>query len=331
MTPWILALCLAAPTGAGGGCHVDGDVVDRLIAERVTGSLATAESGARRLLQCPGLPAAHRLEIELELAKILDRIGLHQNTRPVAEALEILRAAEALLAAEDTDGRARISLALAEYFYRAEMSEREFASASAYAQRAERLFTELEDPVGEADAVHRLGLIALQQGRLGDARELFDRSLELSRQGPVRPIFLSDYHRHIGFVDMSEDDVPSAISHFERSLAYRDEAGSRDYGLFARTMLGSALIRGGRPGEAGPHLERAYEVARDLPSPVGQLRAAFNLARMHEALATHSEALRWYRRVDELATGLGVEDIRQSARAGQQRALAMIAAERAER
>ena len=161
--------------------------------------------------------------------------------------------------------------------------------------------------------LHRLGLVALQKRELGPARELFDRSLELARRGPRSPIFLSGYHRHVGFVDMLEGDQARAISHFEKSLALRDEAGSRDYGLFARTMLGSELVDGGRAEEARAVLEEAVAFAREIPSPVGELRATWGFAKMHEALGERDEARRAYARAEESARRLGVEGIREAA------------------
>jgi tetratricopeptide (TPR) repeat protein len=314
MVSWLLVVSLVLPVESAADCRVTADAIAQIRNERINGSLVTAETDARRLLECPHLEAEHRLSLRLELARILDRVGLHHNTRPVAEALELLRLAEAEADPDDTATQARIALALAEYFYRAEMRDREFTVAAEHALRARDLFEDLNDPVGETDAVHRLGLIELQQRNLERARELFDRSLELSREGPYRPIFLSDYHRHVGFVDRLSQDWPAAIAHFEKSLAYRNEAGSRDYGLFARTMLGSALTDGGRAGEAGPYLEEALRVAGEIPSPVGELRATYYLGEMHEALGQPSEALRAYRRADELATELGVANFQRAAR-----------------
>ena len=297
-------------------CSVNPETIVGIRNERITGSLAVAESEARRLLAYPDLEDNYLLELRIELAKILDRVGLHHNTRPVVESLEILKQAEAIVDAGDTVGQAAIELAMAEYFYRAEMSEREFPTAAEHGRRAQVLFRELDDPVGETDAVHRLGLIELQKGNLQEARKLFDRSLELSREGPYRPIFLSDYHRHVGFVDRAEGDHKAAIQHFEMSLEYRNEAGSRDYGLFARTMLGTALIDDGRPAEARAYLDQALEIAHDLPSPMGELRATDALGKLYEALGEKSEALRRYHRADELATKLGVESIQKAARDG---------------
>ena len=316
MTLWLLVLWLTLPVDGAVDCGVSADAIAQIREERITGSLAVAEKEARRLLECPDLEADDRRALQLELFRILDRIGLHNNTRPVAEALEFLRQAEREAGADDTVARASIALALAEYFYRAGLSQHEFTVATEHALRARKLFRELDDPVGEADAVHRLGLIELQLRNLQRARELFDRSLELSEKGHFRPIFLSDYHRHVGFLDRFSQDWPAAIAHFETSLAYRNEAGSRDYGLFARTALGSALVDGGRAAEAGTYLEEALRIARDIPSPVGELRATYYLGEMHEALGEFSEAVRAYRRADDLATELGVAGFQKAAREG---------------
>jgi tetratricopeptide (TPR) repeat protein len=316
MTLWLLLFVLALPGQDAVDCGVSPDAIAQIRDERITGSLVAAEAEARRLLECPQLEAESRLALRLELARILDRIGLHNNTRPVAEVLELLRRAEGEANADDAVAQASIALALAEYFYRAGPSQREFTVATEHARRAQDLFRELDDPVGETDAVHRLGLIELQRRNLEQARELFDRSLELSEKGPYRAIFLSDYHRHVGFLDRIAEDWPAAIAHFEKSLAYRNEAGSRDYGLFARTMLGSTLVDGGRAVEARPYLEEALGIAGEIPSPVGELRATYYLGEMHEALGEPSEALRAYRRADELATGLGVASFQKAAREG---------------
>ena len=315
MTP-ILLISLALAANGAAECRVTPQIIADLRDERITGSLEVAESEARRILRCPDLEGDEHLALRLELAKTLDRVGLHTDTRPVAEALEILRRAETEADPEDPSAQAKIALALAEYFYRAEMGDRQFPTATTYARKAEALFREQGDPVGETEAVHRLGLIELQRGNSLHARELFDRSLELSKHGPRRPIFLSDYHRHVGFVDLQSGDHVSAIEHFEKSLAYRNEAGSRDYGLFARSMLGSALIDGGRPAEARPYLEQAIEIAREIPSPVGGLRATYNLGKMYEALGETDAALGHYRQAYETATQLEVASIQKAAHEG---------------
>ena len=194
------------------------------------------------------------------------------------------------------------------------MSERLFTRARRSAERAKTLFETLNDPLGLTDAVHLIGLIELQQGRLDKARELFDRSLVISRDAPERLIFLSDYHRHVAIIYLKSDSFSTALEELEKSLAFRDAACSRDYGLFARTFLGSVLIENSRPEEAQPYLEEALRFALALPSPVGELRATFDLGQMYEARGLTSRAIEKYRRAVEIAAGLGSDNYQSAAR-----------------
>ena len=68
--------------------------------------------------------------------------------------------------------------------------------------------------------------------------------------------------------------------------------------------------------EARPHLDEALEIAGDLPSPVGALRATYALGKMHEALGDEAEARRSYRRARELAVDLGAAGLETAAREG---------------
>jgi hypothetical protein len=71
--------------------------------------------------------------------------------------------------------------------YRAEMNARQFPSATEHARRAVELYRRLGDRHGEAEAVHRLGLIELQRRNLGAARLLFEESRELDVAGGESP------------------------------------------------------------------------------------------------------------------------------------------------
>jgi tetratricopeptide (TPR) repeat protein len=308
-----LLIALLVSTPGAGVCVEPARAVDEIRDERVRGSLVAAESRARELLDCGSLDPADELEARIELARILDRQGLHRNTRPVSEALAVLREAESKLNPEDERGQATLQLALAAYFYRAEMEGRRFDLATRHAGTAMESFRVAQDVDGEVDAVHLLGLIALQQGDLKEARDRFDQSLERSRAVPERLIFLSDYHRHVALVELRSGERSPAIDHLRESLALRDRAGSRDYGLFARTLLGSVLADGGELAEAGALLEEALEFARDLPSPVGEMRAAYLLGRVHELSGRIPEAKAAYQRALELAVELSSEGMRNAA------------------
>jgi hypothetical protein len=86
------------------------------------------------------------------------------------------------------------------------MREREFPIAEKHAQLAIDMFHEIGDRHGEAEAVHRLGLIEMQRGNMESAHELFDRSLEVDRAAGERTFFRGEYERHVGFVLMHRGD-----------------------------------------------------------------------------------------------------------------------------
>jgi tetratricopeptide (TPR) repeat protein len=271
----IVALLVAASVKTS-----ETDPISQIRSLRLEGSLKEAQSLAEEALVEAQAPF-RRLELHLDLARTHDRIGLHQNTRPVAEALAHIELAAEAAEAGHNPSRARIELAWASYFYRAEMQEREFPIASQHAQRAIEIFREIGDQHGEADAVHRLGLIEMQRGNLDPAHELFDRSLRLDRAAGERAIFRADYERHVGFVFLFRGDTESAIPFFERSLAYRREAGAIDASLFAAGTLASGLVELGRLEEAKPHLLYAMMVAEKIGSPVGMARAGLVQGRLY--------------------------------------------------
>ena len=245
---------------------------------RLQGRLSDALIAAAS--QLDGADKQTAFELHLEMAKIHDRVGLHDNTRPVAAALQNVDLAAAIADDLDALARAEVDLAYAEFYYRAEMSERVFAEASTRARTARDTFASLDDYHGQADAVHRLGLIRLQQGELRAAHELFDESLELDRTAGERALLRADYERHVGYVYALQDAFAVALPYFERSLEFRVNAGAVDASMFAAISLASALVEIGRGDEARPHLDYAIRIANDIGSDTGLARAENVLAKL---------------------------------------------------
>lgn len=276
----ILAVLCAAPVG--GAVHPE--TFEEIRALRLRGELDRARALAEETLEASGLTSDERIDLHLELFRIHDRVGLHHNSRPVAQALRHIEAAFAVTEDPSPSTEARLELARAGYHYRAETAESGYPVARAHAERALALFQELGDTRGQADAVHRLGLFHMQRRELEDARELFDRSLELEKKGEERLVFLADYERHVGFVYVLGEDIASSIPYFERSLTLRREAGAVDQSLFAARVLGWALVEVGRLEEARASLLYGMLVAERLDSPVGRSRLGLPLGALYEKL-----------------------------------------------
>ncbi len=245
---------------------------------RLLGKLSAALSAATAEIYTADTRS--EFDLRLEMARIHDRKGLHDNTRPVAAALQQVDRAASMADELGAAAIAKINLAYAEYYYRAELSEREFHKATAYADTALATFTALDDHHGQADAVHTLGLIKLQQRELQAAHALFIESLRLDRLGGERALLRADYERHLGFVLALQGDFSSALPYFERSFEFRVNAGAIDASMFAAISVASALIELGRYDEAQPHIAYALRIARDIDSAAGHSRAQSLLARI---------------------------------------------------
>ena len=247
---------------------------------RLKGQLHAAQSLAEDRITATDSAPRLVFELQLELARIHDRFGLHHDARPVATALEAIIAAEEISLQLDKAASAEVQLAYANYYYRAEMAERQFDMASRHARLAILLFRKLGDKHREAEAIHRLGLIHLQRNELDQAHELFDESLRADVEGGARDFFRGEYERHVGFIYWLREQFEEALPYFERSLEYRLKAGAIDASLFAAVSLASTLVELGRDAEALPHLEYALQIADQIDSPAGRRRAEAVLARL---------------------------------------------------
>lgn len=236
---------------------------------RLESGLAEAEYG----LSCPEATVDQRVVLYLKLSAIHDRIGLHNDSRPVAAALQNIESAFKLVSHASPRSRAAIELARARYFYRAEEPDSNYPKTRASARDAQARFEKLGDLHGVADAVHLTGLLHLQRRELDEARKYFDRSLVLETQTESpRPVMLADYERHMGYVQQLSGDWASAIESFERSFSIRRENGLKDQAMFAAISLARALVAADRAAEAEAPLEFALVTSAELDSAEGRAR-----------------------------------------------------------
>jgi len=307
---WIAAFVLACCASAASA--QSDDWLSQIRSLRLSGQLAEARVLAEEALSKPG-SSFDRVRLHVEIARILDRVGLHRNTRPVIAALEHIGKAADAAAPGHSASAALIELARADYFYRAEMAGREFPTADRHARRAIEMFQQLGDRRSEADAVHRLGLIEMQRGNLDRAREFFEQSLSLDRDTGERVFFRGEYERHVGFVILMEGDNDNAIPYFERSLEARKEAGAVDASLFAAATLASSLLNAGRLEEAWPVVAYAMMVAHSIDSPVGMARTGLVQGRLHAAAGDKRAARLAFEMTIDLAQSVAYTSVAEQA------------------
>lgn len=275
---------------------------------RLAGQLKAAQTLAEQGLADDATSQSQRFHLHLELARIHDRYGLHFRSRPVAAALLEIERAAALAEELDQYHQALLKLARGFYFYRAEMAERQFPQASMLAATAIEQFFHLGDFHSQAYAVHLRGLIHLQRGEFEAARQDFDRSLELDRQGGAREYFRGEYERHVAFVYIRQGEIEAAIPYLERSLAARRNSGAIDASLFAANTLAGQLLALGEVERVPALLKYAAQVLEDLDSPHGGYWNAMNNGRYWLAVGKADRAEPYLRAARRLAESIAWQD-----------------------
>jgi tetratricopeptide (TPR) repeat protein len=126
-----------------------------------------------------------------------------------------------------------------------------------YPETAETFFRRtLQDDATSAEALYGLGSVYLQQQKLKEARESFERALKLQSSYPGT---IPNAWNNLGILSAREGNTAAAIDFFQRALQI-DPAH-----LIALLNLGNAYRQFKNWPEAKKTLQRAFEVAPDDP------------------------------------------------------------------
>jgi tetratricopeptide (TPR) repeat protein len=129
----------------------------------------------------------------------------------------------------------------------------------------------------QPDALHLLGVIALQTGNWTAALDLISRAIALF---PDK----AEYHTNIGLALVELNRMDEGVAAYRRALELNPDSGQ------TRNNLGNALAMMGRPDEALAELRRAMAIE---PSSA---QTAFNLGNVLEGAGKREEALEYFRR-----------------------------------
>ena len=287
--------------------------IDQILDHAVALKMETRYSDAEKLL-LDGIddaiasdnPAAE-VRLAVMLGDIVNRRNLHHGiTDDPKLSARLDHALQLAMASKNKSLIGAAHQILAQYYYSRELEDGQvFPNARHHAALALENYRITGDVFQQGVAVHQQGLIALQERQLQDARQLFEESLQLARMDRIDPKFEADYHRHVGFVDLLNENMASAIAHFRLSPPLRREAGFRDGEMFSLITLGSVLAGEGAFEEAASFLAAAAELASNIDTPIGHMRIDFYFGELYRATGEGCLAVEHYRSAVELAVQVG--------------------------
>lgn len=149
-------------------------------------------------------------------------------------------------------------------------------------QIAEQMYRQIlqRDPM-QPDAVHLLGVVALQVGQFPQAVEQIQRAIALNPNAAA-------FHNNLGTALQRMGRFPEAVASHQQALRLQPDFVDAHYNL------GTILMNCGRLAEAVPSLQRAINLKPDHVEAHNNLGNVFReLGKLDDAIASYQQALRY--------------------------------------
>ncbi|HEX4053983.1 MAG TPA: tetratricopeptide repeat protein [Tepidisphaeraceae bacterium] len=145
----------------------------------------------------------------------------------------------------------------------------------------------------QPDALHLLGVIAVQTGRTDEAIDLIRRAIAIN---PA----VADYHNNLGYALRNQGELDEAIAAWRQAIRLRPEFAE------AHNNLGNALRNKGELNEAIAACREALRIKPDSARAYNNLGAAlFAKGSFDEAVAAYRRALQLQPELAEIHSNLG--------------------------
>ena len=150
------------------------------------------------------------------------------------------------------------------------------------------------------DALHLIGVVALQQGRLDESIETIRQALSLKPDTP-------EYHANLAAAFRAQGNFDEAITHYQTALQLNP-----NYSV-AHNNLGNTLLDAGQPEQAANSFRRALELSPEMESArenlaLAEARLPLITANSHSGNGHHSASEIDSTTKSVLHVGCGVPD-----------------------
>src|SRR6185295_6036487 len=164
--------------------------------------------------------------------------------------------------------------------YRAEAARLrgDFEAAQNLFRRAIAALRDLDDHIGEAEALHSLATIARRRGDYDSAFEYLDRAVELS---PPDSIVRTKCTNTRGVCYVTKGEWAAAEREFRAALQSAEEQHDEHHARLIRHNLGLPAMMRGDFGDALRWLGRMLRTDSDMPPIPQEATAHLNIARCH--------------------------------------------------
>ena len=186
----------------------------------------------------------------------------------------------------------------------------DYENASTSFNRTLKIFEELNDKEGMANALGNLGLVYKNQGDLTKAIRFYERSIALN-ESVGNEVGVSNNLKNIARIDASRGNLAQAITYYRKSLKIEEQIGN-DKGV-AMTLNGIASIYELQNdySNALRHYQKSHELSKGIEDKYGMLAPLHNMGNIFAQQGKLDSALFFYEKSFTIANE--IDDLKSEA------------------
>jgi tetratricopeptide (TPR) repeat protein len=184
------------------------------------------------------------------------------------------------------------------------LRQRRYEQAADWYEQALARSQDTGDQLGQANSHTDLGFIKFLQGRGQLAADHLERALALFRVVGDRAGEARAL-AHLGFADLRQGRYPQAVTHLRASLAVQAQAGDRGGEAFALGLLGETELRQGDYGPAAGHLRQSLDLWREFGERSNQADVLAMLGQIEFRQGRYPQALGYLEQAREVCQETG--------------------------
>jgi predicted ATPase/transcriptional regulator with XRE-family HTH domain/Tfp pilus assembly protein PilF len=169
----------------------------------------------------------------------------------------------------------------------------DFREALRLLQASVKLAEEQQDWMGVARAMTRLGVIAIDEGRLAEGYDLLQQSLAMSRKEGQRPEEAAALQM-LGYASARESKIEDAKRYYQQSLMLFRHEGDQMAIANIMTSLGELALDDGAYEEARTHFLQAYAIFEQLGASSKMAMVLNNVGIVAQESGQYQQAVEYF-------------------------------------
>ncbi len=208
------------------------------------------------------LLAASELDATAIVARSHSLIGHLDRLRGNTDsALDHLQEALTLYrTSENLSGQATVLNLLANIYFDSGLWQK----AEEFYRQAGQIFSQLGDAYNRSFVDNNRGGIALNQGRLSEALEFYERALSIQERLGKSPYVVGLLHLNLGATLVKREELDEAFRHLRESQSLFEQAQSRDFVPEMHRRFAEAYLVRHELAEARDHIQKSRDEATEL-------------------------------------------------------------------